>query len=610
MKRALTGEAAVFDFVVVGSGFGGSVAAMRLAEKGYRVLVLERGKRYRDEDYPKTNWDIRKYLWMPTLRCYGMQVLSFFDHIWVLAASGVGGGSLVYACTHPRPERSFFEGEEWRELADWEAELGPHFDTAERMLGITPNPRFWPADHVMRDIARHMGREHTFSPTPVAIYFGEPGETAPDPYYGGEGPDRAGCIHCGGCMVGCRYNAKNSLDKNYLYFAEKYGAEIRPEANVVDVRPLYGSRADGARYEVVYERTTDWFVRRRAAVLASHVILAGGVLGTVDLLLRCRDETGSLPRISQCLGRRVRSNSEALPGVVAREETHDFSEGVAITSQFWVDDVTSVEPVRYSPGSSFMRNLSLPMAGGQGGLWKRLFAALAYGLRRPKDFLTVRVLPRWAEKNTVILVMQAVENRIRLKRGRSIWTVFRKGLVTERDQEAPIPAVIDLGHQVVKEFARRVNGVPWAPINEVLLNTAATAHILGGCDIGTDETDGVIDTRHQVFNYPGLYVVDGSVIPANLGVNPSLTITAMAERAMSFIAPATEASPPEPLQVPSGWEAGEDAAGREAAAAQKGASTGRHLALLLAASSLGFMITHYLTRRRTARRHTLRRFER
>jgi cholesterol oxidase len=531
-------DAIYFDFVVIGSGFGGSVSAMRLAEKGYRVLVLERGKRYNNSDFPKTNWNVFKSIWLPALRCFGILGINFLDDIMILNGSGVGGGSLVYASTHLEPADAFYEAPEWQGLADWKAELAPHFATARQMLGVTPNPRLGPADHLLQDIAQSLGQEETFSPTPVAIFFGEPGESVPDPYFDGSGPDRAGCIYCGGCMVGCRYNAKNTLDKNYLYFAEKYGGEIRPEANVLDIRPLAEGQADGARYEVIYERTSDWIWKRRAGVRARNVVISAGVLGTNDLLLRCRDETQSLPALSAQLGQMVRSNSEALMGVTAREEREDFSQGVAITSHFWIDDVTSVEPVRYSRGASFMRNLAVPLVDLEGGPRQRLLRFLQFVLRNPRDFLKVRLLPDWARDSTILLVMQTLENRMHLRRGRSVWTLFRRGLVSERDRSLPIPAVIAAGREVVEAFAERIDGIPQSTINEVLLDTPSTAHILGGCGIARDESRGVVDERQEVFNYPGLYVADGSVIPANLGVNPTLTITAMAERAMSLIPPA------------------------------------------------------------------------
>lgn len=537
----------VFDFVIIGSGFGGSVSAMRLTEKGYRVLILERGKRYLSADFPKTNWNIFKYLWMPAARCFGIMGVNFFNDIMILNGSGVGGGSLVYASTHIKPGRSFYEAAEWKDLGDWEQELEPHFATANRMLGVTANPKLWPADRHLYEIAEELGQQHTFTPTPVAIFFGEPGQTVPDPFFNGEGPDRAGCIHCGGCMVGCRHNAKNTLDKNYLYFAEKNGAQVQAEANVLDIHPLYGLRADRARYEILYERTTDWVFKRQQTVRARNVIVSAGVLGTVNLLLKCRDETGSLPKLSTQLGKRIRSNSEALMGVTARGDDMDYSEGVAITSHFWVDEVTSVEPVRYPRGSSLMRNLAVPLVDFHGSPLVRLGRFIQYGIRNPYDLLKTRLLPDWARDSTILLIMQTVENRMEMRRGRSLLTLFRRGLISERDKSLPIPAVIDAGRQVLERFAQKANAVPQSTINEVLLNTPSTAHILGGCGIGVSEDTGVIDVNHQVFNYPGLYVADGSVIPANLGVNPSLTITAMTERFMSRI-PAKSAAPlPEPL---------------------------------------------------------------
>ena len=535
-----------FDYIIVGSGFGGSVSAMRLTEKGYHVLVLERGKRYHAQDFPKTNWNIFKFLWAPALRCFGIMGINFFDDILILNGSGVGGGSLVYASTHIRPGRQFYQAEEWADMAEWEAELAPHYDMAEYMLGVTVNPELWPADHVLKEIATEMGQAHTFKQAPVAIYFGEPGQTVPDPFFDGAGPERAGCIHCGGCMVGCRHNAKNTLDKNYLYFAEKQGAEIRPESEVVDIRPLPQPQLDGARYEVVYKRVTDWFIKRQQVVRARHVVLSAGVLGTNNLLLRCRDETGSLPLLSSRLGQYVRSNSEALMGVTARSGKVDYSQGVAITSHFWVDDVTSVEPVRYSRGSSIMRNMAVPLVDLEGNVLQRFLRFVGYGLRHPYDFLKARLLPDWARDSTILLIMQTVENRMAFQRGRSLWTLFRKGLVSQQDEKMPIPSIIEAGRQVVEQFAHKVNGVPQSTMHEVLLNKASTAHILGGCAIGANQDVGVVDTNHEVFHYPGLYVVDGSVIPANLGVNPSLTITALAERAMSRIPTAPEVPPVEP----------------------------------------------------------------
>lgn len=552
-ERAIDTQEDVFDFVIIGSGFGGSVSALRLAQKGYRVLVLERGKRYNAQDFPKTNWNVFKYLWLPAARCFGIMGINFFKDIWILNGSGVGGGSLVYASTHIKPPRAFFEAEEWRDLADWEAELEPFYGLADRMLGTAENPRFWPADYRLQEIAHEIGQGDTFKPTPVGIFFGAPGVTVPDPYFNGEGPERAGCIHCGGCMVGCRHNAKNTLDKNYLYLAERLGVEVWPECNVLDIRPLYDTRPGDARYAVEYEKITDWFVKGRKTVHARSVVVAAGVLGSVNLLLKCRDETQSLPLLSQKLGKMVRSNSEALMGVTANDKAVDYSQGVAISSHIWVDDVTSVEPCRFPPGSSFMRNLMLPLTKFEGGPSARIRQSLLHLLKRPMDFLHVRVLPHWAERDTVLLIMQTVENRMRLTRGRSIWTLFTRNLVSERDEDLPIPAVIEAGRDVVERFASKVDGVPWVGVNDVL-DIPNTAHILGGCGIGPDERKGVIDVNHQVFNYPGLYVADGSVIPANLGVNPSLTITAMTERAMSRMPARRDVPVVAPLKKPEGLE--------------------------------------------------------
>lgn len=539
-----------FDYVIIGSGFGGSVSAMRLSEKGYRVLVLERGKRYKAEDFPKTNWNIFKYLWLPAARCFGIMGINFLNDIVILNGSGVGGGSLVYASTHIAPPERFFEAEEWRDLADWKAELTPFYQTANRMLGTAENPKLWPADYRLYEIAQELGQEHTFKPTPVGIFFGEPGRPVPDPYFNGEGPDRVGCIHCGGCMVGCKYNAKNTLDKNYLYFAEKNGVEIRAEANVRDIRPLYGTQPDLARYEIEYERTTDWLFKRRNRVRARNVVFSAGVLGTLNLLLTCRDENQSLPYLSQRLGYGVRSNSEAFSGSTARTGEVDYSRGVAITSHFWVDEVTSVEPVRYPHGSSFIRNLTVPMIELDGSVWQRLGRFVVEGARNPHDFLKARILPNWSRDTTILMIMQNVENRLRLLRGRNIFTLFRQGLVSEQDSHLPIPTIIEAGRYVVQRFTEKSNGAPMGSVQELLLDIPTTAHILGGCAIAKDESQGVVDIDHQVFNYPGMYVVDGSVIPANLGVNPSLTITALAERAMSRIPHKDVAAAIRPLETP------------------------------------------------------------
>lgn len=531
---------APYDFVVVGSGFGGSVSALRLTEKGYRVLVLERGKRYRDQDFARSNWAIWKYLWAPVLRCFGILQISLLDGMMIFHGSGVGGGSLGYANVLEVPDDRLFEVPAWRHLADWKRVLEPHYATAKRMLGVAPNPRLWPADDVMREVADSLGRVETFRPTRVGVYFGEPGEEVPDPYFGGRGPARRGCLHCGGCMVGCRYNAKNTLVKNYLYLAEAGGTEVRPEAEVRDLRPLPSRQPDGTRFEVMYRRSTGWRRGPDTVVRARNVVVSAGVLGTIRLLFRCRDVTRSLPDISPRLGEQVRTNSEELLGAISRSGETDYSEGVAITSLFRADDETVVEPVRYPDGSSLMRFLAAPLVSDSVHPLLRGLYALGSVLRHPLDFLRSHVLPGWARRATIVLVMQTRDNHMRVRLGRSAFTGLRLGLVTESAGSERPPAGIDLGHRVLGAFAEKIDGIAAGSLAESILNMPATAHILGGSPFGRDEREGVIGLDCQVHGYPGLYVVDGSIVPGNPGVNPSLTIAALAEYAMNCVPPKNE----------------------------------------------------------------------
>jgi cholesterol oxidase len=524
-----------YDFVVVGSGFGGAVSAMRLAEKGYSVLMLERGKRFHDQDFPRTNWNIWKYLWLPALRCFGIMQFSPLRDVLVLHGSGVGGGSLVYANVLMEPEDKYFSTPAWSRLADWKAILKPHYETARYMLGVTQNPKLWAADEVLARIAADLGRADTFTPSHVGVYFGDEGQESPDPYYGGEGPPRSGCIYCGGCMVGCRYNAKNSLVKNYLYFAEKWGAEISPECEVCDVRPLPEGQPDGARYEVAYRRTTAWFINPERTLRARNVILSAGALGTIRLLLRCRDVARSLPDISPRLGELVRTNSETLLGVTNRSLETDYSKGLAITSVFHADEVTAIEPVRYPDGSSLLRLLAGPLIQPGGSIAGRILRTLAKILIHPIDTLKTYFLPGWARRSTILLVMQTEDNHIRLRLGRSFFTLLRLNLVSSAGEDKPIPRTIAAGHRVARDFARQTGGIPLSSMNESLFNIPTTAHILGGCPFGRDDREGVVNLDCHVHNYPGLYVVDGSIVPGNPGINPSLTITALAEYAMSRI---------------------------------------------------------------------------
>jgi cholesterol oxidase len=540
----------VYDFVIIGSGFGGSVSAMRLTEKGYKVLVLERGKRFRDEDFPKTNWNIFNYLWAPGARCFGIMQLSLFKGFFVFHSSGVGGGSLVYAGVLMEPDESFFTSPAWNHLADWKSILKPHYHTAKRMLGVERNPTLWPADQAVQNVADELGYGHTFHPTDVGIFFNENEGEVEDPYFGGAGPPRKGCTHCGGCMVGCRYNAKNTLVKNYLYFAEKWGAKVQGEARVEDIRPLPEEEGDSARFEVVYQSSTNWFFKQTKSVRARNVILSAGVLGTLELLLKCRDDNNSLPNISAQLGKTVRTNSEAFLGAFTRREITDHSKGVAISSIFQADNSTRVEPVRFSDGSSLIYWLTAaPFYQSYGGFFQRLGKLFVEILRQPISVYSTRLKPGLTKRGTALMVMQTENNLMELCRGRSLFTFFKRGLVAEHDQEHTVPVNTELGHNVARKFAKEIDGEPVGTLLEALFNVPTTAHMLGGCLIGKDDSEGVVDQNFQIFNYPGLYVVDGSIVPANPGVNPSLTITALAEYAMSRMPPKPGAKTRQPLGV-------------------------------------------------------------
>jgi cholesterol oxidase len=527
----------IFDYVIIGSGFGGSVCAMRLKEKGYSVLVLERGKRFEDHDFPKSNWNLPKYLWLPALRFFGTFEMTFMNGLLALHGSGVGGGSLMYGNVLIEPDDRLFAAPSWKHLNDWKKELRPHYDTAHRMLGVARNPRLWPADEECREIAEEFGHGDTFEPLPVGVFFGEEDKTVPDPYFGGEGPARTGCNFCGGCMVGCRYNAKNTLTKNYLYFAEQKGAEVVPEVKARDIRPLPAGQPDGARFEVAYSSSTTWFYRPESRVRSRNVIASAGTIGTLELLFRCRDVTKSLPHISMHLGDRVRTNSENILGVTARGRDVDYSKGIAITSIFSADEVTRVEPVRYSDGASFIRALTAPLITGADSMAGRMLKTLWEIIRHPWDFLYGKFFSRWARYTTILLVMQTEENLTRMRLGRSFFTFGRKGLVILPEKEH-IASELTLASRITLAFAEKTNGIPATSFTDSLFNFPTTAHLMGGVPFGRDETEGVIGLDFQVHNYPGLYVVDGTVMPANPGVNPSLTITALAEYAMSKVLPA------------------------------------------------------------------------
>jgi cholesterol oxidase len=524
-----------YDWVIVGSGFGGSVSAHRLTQKGYKVLVIEKGRRFADDDFPKTNWDLKRWMWNPALGLKGIFQMSFMKHMTVLHGVGVGGGSLVYANTLPTPKSAFFESGSWSTLKDWETELGPHYATAKRMLGATPNPLVTKGDHVMKEIAQDMGREEHFHPTEVAVYFGEPNETVPDPFFDGEGPDRVGCNFCGACMTGCRVGAKNTLVKNYLYLAEKNGAEVIPETQVTAIRP-----ADGGGYRVETKPTFDR--GETNAFTADRVILSGGVMGTMPLLLQMKEDPAGLPELSDRVGDFVRSNSESLIAVLSPKKGTNFSKGVAITSILHTDDHSHMEPVRYGSGSGFFRTLLAPHAPGPTVL-ARLWGGFRSFLRQPVRWLRALFVSDLAKHSQVLLYMRTLEGTLRMRLGREWRTGYRRALVTQVDDPSQAPsAFMEEATDLADRFADKVDGVTTTLMTETLLGVPSTAHILGGACMGASAQEGVINANHEVFNYPGLYVIDGSAISANPGVNPSLTITTLAERAMSLI-PSKQTAP-------------------------------------------------------------------
>jgi cholesterol oxidase len=512
-----------FDVIVIGSGFGGSVSALRLTEKGYSVGVIEAGKRWETADFPRTNWNVRKSLWFPKLGMKGIQRISLLRDVMVLSGAGVGGGSLVYANTLYEPLAPFYVDPQWGEITDWRRELAPHFVTAKRMLGVVENPLDTPADTVMRSVAASMGVPGSYRPTPVGVYFGEPGVEVDDPYFDGEGPRRAGCTVCGNCMVGCRFNAKNTLDKNYLYFAQRNGAEVFAEHTVVDVE------RSGDAWLVTTQRSGAWFNKGTRTFRAGQVVFSAGALGTTRLLLELADK-GRLPKLSRRIGYQTRTNSEALVGAVANSRGIDYSEGIAITSSIHPNAETHIEPVRYGKGSNALGLLATILVDGGPGM-PRQVRFLGQAFRHPITFLRSLSVWHWSERGIILLVMQSRDNSLRMLRKKG-W--FRTRLTTEQGHGEPNPTYIPEANEAARLAATQMGGKGGSTLNEVLFDTPTTAHILGGAPIAADAEDGVIDSYHRVFGCEGLHVVDGAAIGANLGVNPSLTITAMAERAMSL----------------------------------------------------------------------------
>ncbi|WP_353951038.1 GMC family oxidoreductase [Knoellia sp. S7-12] len=542
------------DVVVIGTGFGGSVAALRLAEKGYSVHMLEAGRRFEDEDFAKTSWDLRNYLWAPALGLYGIQRVHKLPDVMILAGAGVGGGSLNYANTLYVPPEPFFRDQQWGHITDWHDELAPHYETASAMLGVVENPCEGPVEQIWRDVADDMGVPETFRKTPVGVFFGKPGVEVEDPYFGGAGPRRRGCIECGNCMVGCRHGAKNTLRKNYLHLAEGLGVVIEPLRTVTRLGvvpgaegargshalrgPAYAEGSEDKIYRVLHEQTGPLAGKDARVITAKHVIVAAGTWGTQTLLHAMRDE-GELPQISNRLGHLTRTNSEALLGAMTEHVSDEaaLSDGIAITSSFHPDADTHVENVRYGPGSNVMGLLSTLLVPGNTGR-PRPVEFLRELVREPQALLKqFPMTRRWSERTVIGLVMQSRDNSLRVSGRRGLFG--RRGLTSQQGHGEPNPTYIKAGHESMLAVAERLQkltgeytiaGGTWGEVFDVPL----TAHFLGGVAISDSPETGVIDAYHRLWGHPGISVTDGSAVSANLGVNPSLTITAQAERAMSL----------------------------------------------------------------------------
>jgi len=525
-----------FDYIVVGSGFGGSVSACRLVEKGYSVAVIEMGRRWTEQDFPKTTWNLRRWIWRPGLKLFGFYNMRPFRHVMILCGNAVGGGSITYANTLLSPPDSVWSEGSWNGLAAWNTEMPAHFATARRMLGVTENQILGEADHMLKQLADDQGVGDSYYRTDVAVYFGDgPGVEHPDPFFDGEGPPRRGCIGCGGCMVGCRHGAKNTLDKNYLYLAEKRGAQIMAETRVVDIEPL--SPSGDAGYRLTVERSTAWFAKRRRTITARHVVLSASALGTMDLLMRMK-QRGRLPAVSDRLGYDVRTNSESIVGVRFPGKRFDMSKGIAIGSGIYIDRFTHIEATRYSRGSDVLGLIATMLVTGTG--WRRILKWFASAFRHPIRFLRAGFPFGFARQTLILLVMQTIDATLRFRLKRRWYWPFTRLLVTEGHR---IPTNIPAANEFALRAARDHGGIAITSSSEILFDLPMTAHCIGGCVMGATAAEGVIDAEHRVHGYANLYVVDGAAIGANLGVNPSLTITALAERAMSFIPP--KQSPPE-----------------------------------------------------------------
>ena len=509
-----------YDVIVIGSGFGGSVAALRLSEKGYRVAVIEQGRRIDTADLEKASRSPLHLFWMPELGLKGFFTQRFFRHVNIVGGVGVGGGSLVYAAVLLEPKKAFYQDPAWASLGtDWESELCPHYQTASRMLGRVTCPTFHTQDEHLKQTAQAMHVGASFGPVPLGIYFG--GQNTPDPFFNGQGPDRNGCIECGACLAGCAAGAKNTLDKNYLYFAEKLGAQILPERKVTLLRETSGG------YEI--EMVNPLNGKKYPPLSAPKVVLAAGVLGTLEILFRAR-ETRALPRLSPMLGRRVRTNSEAITAVLSQDRSLDLSHGPAISSDFHANEHTHVTQNRLPQSYWFMKLYSGPLVDGRRPFWRAVKSLAQFIIQPLRSTASMRDLKDWHKHITLLSIMQNLDNQMSF-----MWSgLFRKGLRSATESGKSAPAFIQEANDAARTYAGISGGIPHNSLLESVLNMSVTAHILGGCPIGADAEHGVIDSKHEVFGHAGLYVMDGSAIPANVGVNPSLTITALAERASSL----------------------------------------------------------------------------
>ena len=533
-----------FDYIVIGSGFGGSVASLRLSEKGYKVAVMEMGRRWTPENLPKTNWSLSRWLWSPQLGLKGFFRMRLFRHALVLHGCALGGGSITYASTLLKPSPTIWRSGSWAGLAPWENEMDTYYATASQMLGVTQNTILGPADHLLKKAAESINRGHTFYKTQVGVFQEADGKaggnTYPDPYFGGEGPERTSCTACGGCMIGCRQGAKNTLDLNYLYLAEKRGATIFTETEVVDIKPL-GTTADGSEgYEVTTCSPTSFFSKKKQVFRCKGVVFAASALGTMELLFKLRSRR-HLPAISSQLGNFVRTNSESLIGVRIPDGI-DYSKGMAIGSGIYIDDHTHIEVTRYPKGSDAMGLGATLLTRGQPNFTRTLLLLknlLVSFLQSPRKMYRLLRPQNWASESLILLCMQALDGHIKMCYRRSWYWPFSKSM---QSRGKKIPTFIPEANDFAEKLARMSGGGAMSMLSEVLFNIPSTAHILGGCVMGRSAEEGVVDQRQRVFGYKNMYICDGSVVSANLGVNPSLSITALSERAMSFLPAARENS--------------------------------------------------------------------